>query len=145
MTSERAIQNAIRLALSKIRGATFWRNNTGQAWAGRATKITRPTTVDLAPGDVVIRQARPVQFGLCVGSSDLIGLRTVLITPDLVGTQIAQFCASEVKTPRGRPTQAQLQFLDFINDVGGVAGVVRSVDEAVELITSRTTQSTPKN
>jgi hypothetical protein len=76
----------------------------------------------LRPGDVVIRQGRPLHAGLCVGSSDLIGYRQV--------AGVAQFVALEVKSPTGRPTAQQTQFLNHITSAGGCAGIVRSVDDA---------------
>jgi hypothetical protein len=39
---------------------------------------------------------------LCKGSADLIGYRTITITPDMVGQQVAVFTSIEVKTPTGR-------------------------------------------
>ena len=42
-----------------------------------------------------------MRFGLCKGSSDLIGLRVLEITPKLVGQRLAQFVALEVKTAQG--------------------------------------------
>jgi hypothetical protein len=45
-----------------------------------------------------------VRFGLCKGSSDLIGLRSLEITPELVGLRLAQFVALEVKAAQGVPS-----------------------------------------
>lgn len=89
--------------------------------------------VRIEPGDVVLRHARPLAAGLCVGSTDLIGIRTVQITPDHVGTKIGQFCAPEAKTPTGRISAEQQNFMDFINHAGGVAGVFRSPEDAVRI------------
>jgi hypothetical protein len=104
----------------------LWRNNVGTGWAGQATKVTpgnlRAVSQALRPGDVVIRQGRPLHAGLCVGSSDLIGYRVV--------DGVAQFVALEVKSATGRPTAQQTQFLDHITSVGGCAGIVRSVEDA---------------
>ena len=108
----------------------LWRNNVGTGWDGQATKVTpgnlRAVLFDLCPGDVVIRQGRPLHAGLCVGSSDLIGYRQV--------AGVAQFVALEVKSPTGRPTAQQVQFLDHITSAGGCAGIVRSVDVAQSLL-----------
>ena len=106
--SEQTIQQQIRLACS--RGATrLWRNNTG--------------TLRDANG-------RPVTFGLCPGSADLIGFHTVTITPEMVGQTVAVFTAVEVKAPKGRPTPEQTAFLDHVTAAGGLAGIARSVDDA---------------
>jgi len=71
-----------------------------------------------------------VQVGLGTGSSDLIGWMTVTVTPAMVGSKIAVFTALEVKAPKGKATQEQLDFIALVNNMGGNAAVVRSVDEA---------------
>jgi hypothetical protein len=129
MASEHETQQRILLACGS--GITrLWRNNVGTGWAGPATKITpgniRAVAAALRPGDVVVRQARPLHAGLCVGSSDLIGYRQV--------DGVAQFVALEVKSATGRPTAEQTQFVDHINGAGGVAGIVRSIDAARALL-----------
>lgn len=110
--SEQEIQQRIRLALGKG-PVRLWRNNTG-------------TLMD--------RQGRPVQFGLCKGSSDLIGLRSITVTPEMVGQQLAVFAAVEVKAERGRVTPEQTAFIDAVNGMGGLAGVARSVEEAAGVL-----------
>lgn len=109
MSNEIELQNQIRLAISKPTVKMF-RNNTGAL-----------TTKD----------GRLVTFGLCVGSSDLIGFKSVTITPDMVGQNVAIFTALEVKTPTGKVSPAQTKFIDLVNKHGGIGAIVRSVDEAV--------------
>ena len=105
--SEQQEQQRIRLELS--RGPVrLWRNNTGV---------------------LLDRNGRPVQFGLCKGSSDLIGFRTVTVTPEMVGQKMAVFAALEVKGPRGRLTAEQEAFLGMVEGMGGLAGEVRSVED----------------
>lgn len=110
--------------------ARLWRNNTGVGWAGPATRVTagnlRTVAQGLRPGDVVIRGGRPLHAGLCVGSSDLIGYRTI--------GGVAQFVALEVKTATGRVTPEQQRFLDHITAAGGCAGIVRSVEDARQIL-----------
>jgi hypothetical protein len=127
--SEHEIQQRILLACGS--GSTrLWRNNVGTGWAGQAAKITagniRAVAAALRPGDVVVRQGRPLHAGLCVGSSDLIGYRQV--------NGVAQFVALEVKSATGRPTKEQAQFIDHIEAAGGVSGIVRSIDAARALL-----------
>ena len=106
--SEHEIQQRIRLACG--RGAVrLWRNNTGA---------------------LVDQQGRFVRFGLCKGSSDLIGLRTLEVTPQMVGLRLAQFVALEVKTAQGVLSPEQRAFLRLVQRLGGVAAVCRSVEEA---------------
>jgi len=112
--SEHEIQQRIRLACG--RGAVrLWRNNTGA---------------------LVDQQGRFVRFGLCKGSSDLIGLRSLEITPELVGQRVAQFVALEVKTAQGMLRPEQRAFLRLVQELGGVAAVCRSVEEAEQLLGS---------
>jgi hypothetical protein len=110
-SDELAVQNAIRLAAG--RGDTrLFRNNTGA--------LKDPN-------------GRLVRYGLCKGSSDLIGYRTVTITPDMVGQQLAVFAAIEVKD-RGAPTPEQLHFIAQVKAAGGLAGVARSVADAQAIL-----------
>lgn len=108
---EARVQNQIRLALG--RGLTrLFRNNTG------ALKD---------------QNGRLVTFGLCKGSSDLIGWRTTTITPDMVGQRLAVFVAIEVKD-KGRPTAEQLAFVKAVRDAGGLAGIARGIPEAQAIL-----------
>ena len=110
--TEQQIQQEIRFALSQG-DCRLWRNNTGKLQAA---------------------DGRWVDFGLCKGSSDLIGLRRVVIEPHHVGQTLAVFSAVEVKTPKGRPSADQVQFISTIKNLGGLAGIARSVAEANTII-----------
>lgn len=113
MNPETKLQRRIMLAVSQA-GYTVWRNETGQYWTGRV--VERQGT------RVVLEDARMVPCGLCPGSSDLIGIGH--------GGRIV---APEVKTDRGRLSTKQKNFLNHVEDRGGVAGVVRSEAEAIAL------------
>lgn len=123
--SEMGTLRSILLACS--RGPTrLFRQNTGQGWVGLSRRFSRAETVLVQPGDVLIRNARPLHAGLCEGSSDLIGW-----------TQrdgVAVFTAIEVKAERGLVTPEQQTFIDVVSSAGGIAGVARTVDEARALI-----------
>lgn len=122
--SEHDLQNEIRNELAGQ--CLIFRANVGQAWTG--TKFTK------LPGKkMLIEGARPFNTGLPPGFSDLFGLVTVIITPDMVGRKLAVFTALEVKAPNGRPSENQTNFLQAVNDNGGRAGVVRSVQDAVRI------------
>lgn len=107
----------------------------------RETKIQRKIQTALSVGNlrlfrnsVGFDKTNRVQYGLCVGSSDLIGFHTRTITPDDVGKQIAVFVAMEVKTESGRVSPDQKRFIEFVKNAGGIAGVVRSVSDAINLL-----------
>jgi ribosomal protein L27 len=125
--SEHTTQQRILLACGSG-PVRLWRNNVGTGWAGQATKIQRRGMVAVEPGDIIVRQGRPLHAGLCVGSSDLIGYRVV--------NGVAQFVALEVKSATGKPTAQQTQFIDHITSVGGCAGIVRSVEDARSVLGS---------
>ena len=107
---ETDIMRLIQVAASKV-GMRLFRNNVGQA-----------KTED----------GQFIRFGLCPGSSDLIGFKTKTITPEMVGKQIAVFTALEVKTERGRVTAEQQNFINMVQNAGGYAFVCRSESEFLE-------------
>ena len=117
---ETILQQHIRLALGRRPELRLFRNNTGS--------LPDPRT------------KRPVQFGLCKGSADLIGWRTVTITPDMVGQQVAVFASIEVKTPTGRLRPEQKTWLDAVQAAGGVAGIARSVEDAQRILLQNPTE-----
>lgn len=127
---ELSLQNMIRAELSK-HGIMNFRNNTGMGWAGKPEKIYKQQSVVCYPGDVVVRQARPLHAGLCEGSSDIIGIKSVIVTPDMIDKTVGIFVGAEVKTKAGRISDKQHTFRDNINKAGGLADVIRSVDEVV--------------
>ena len=118
--SEHAIQNEIRLGISGK--ATMFRNNVAVSWVGDVT--------ELKDGSVLIRNARRLHAGLCEGSSDLIGWRSLIITPEMVCERVAVFAALEVKSKTGRATAGQKNFCERVIEAGGLAGIVKSLDDA---------------
>lgn len=103
----------------------IFRNNSGKCWIGASKMFSSPQTVNVKPGDVLVQQARYFDAGLCPGSSDLIGLKAVKITPEMVGTEIACFVAIEVKLPSGRVQENQINFLDMVKKLGGKGVICR--------------------
>lgn len=110
-TPEARVQDKARLLASKM-GWRLFRNNVG-----------------------VLKDERgvPVRYGICndspamnkrIKSSDLIGIRPVVITPDMVGSTIGQFVAREVKKAGWKykgteHEQAQLAFGTLVIGLGG--------------------------
>jgi hypothetical protein len=115
VTTEANIMREIQLALSGERIRLF-RNNVGM---------------------LQDKKGEYVRYGLAPGSSDLIGLRSVLVTPGMVGEHIAVFVAIEVKSPNARkPTEEQLRFVAMVEALGGRAGFATSVSEALAIIST---------
>lgn len=131
--TETNVMRSIMKACS--RGAVrLFRNNVAMAWVGKGTPHRgAPVQVTLHPGDILLRDARPLHAGLCVGSGDLIGWKAVVVTPDMVGKKIALFASLEVKD-KGRATEAQMNFCSVVKAAGGLAGIVRSEDDALSVL-----------
>jgi hypothetical protein len=128
--SESVIMRQVMLALSSM-GTTIFRQNVGQGVVGRIMWIRKPQSILVNAGDAVVRGARVFHAGLCPGSSDLVGWRSVVVTEEMVGRRLAVFTAIETKDPRGRTSPEQQNFIDRLNMAGGIGGVAYSPEEAV--------------
>lgn len=129
---EHALQNVIRNALAGR--CLLFRANVGKAYTSNdVVKVPRQMPVVMGPRDVLLKNARPFDTGLPPGFSDLFGLVSVEITPDMVGKKVAIFTGLEVKDG-ARVSPLQRNFINAVNDNGGRAGVVRSVDDAEKLV-----------
>jgi hypothetical protein len=121
--------------LKKIQGTLskgnirLFRNNVGSAFLGPYV---------WSDGAVVIAKPQRVTYGLCEGSSDLIGWRSRTITPDMVGQKFAQFVAIEVKSAVGRATKTQVAFVDTVKKAGGLAGIAKTELDAVCILADTT-------
>ena len=105
-------------------GSRLFRNNVGTGYAGHfILRAARPMSVLLQAGDSIIRNARILRAGLCVGSSDLIGWTKITITQDMVGREMAIFTATEIKTKLVKVTKEQQNFISVVNASGGI-GVI---------------------
>ena len=120
--TETDTKRRIQLALSEPY-ARLWNNPIGRGWQSNAHR-------DNNDGTVTLLNPRRINFGLAPGSSDLIGLQSVVITPDMVGQRVAVFCAVEVKSKTGRATEEQTNFIDTVIRLGGRAGIARNENDA---------------
>ena len=106
-------------------GTRLFRQASGLAWQG--------TVLERSQSRLVLGNPRAIRAGV-PGMADLGGFTGVLITPDLLGDTIAQYVAIECKSAIGRLTEEQTAFLQVVKNCGGRAGIVRSVEEAGEII-----------
>jgi len=111
--SEAAVQNRIRLEASRA-GARVWRNNVGAMLTEDGSFVRYGLANDSQ------------QMNARIKSSDLIGLKPVLITPEHIGQVLGVFIAREVKPGgwryTGTPRElAQLRFLELVASIGGDA------------------------
>lgn len=118
MTTEKDIERMLILHASKI-GSTVFKNNVGMYKDQR--------------GNVI-------KYGLCNGSSDLIGWTPIKITPDMVGKRIAVFTAVEVKKDKHgkyKATKEQKAFISAVLNNGGYAGVADCTKDLEEIVNVR--------
>lgn len=134
--SEAARQQDIRISIAS-QGAFAWRNNVG------ATKAKEPCQCP-ACGFRFTLERQPIRYGLAnesaqlnerMKSSDLILAIPRKITPEMVGTTIAQFGSVETKRRgwqfSGKDQEAgQMAWLSLVAKIGGFA---RFASEPFEL------------
>ena len=111
--AESDIQALIRLEASK-KGMRLWRNNVGAVRFPDGSHVRFGLANDSKNVNSVFK------------SSDLIGIRPVVITQDMVGSTIGQFVAREIKQKNWiyKDTdheRAQKAFIDLVNALGGDA------------------------
>lgn len=122
-------QARIMLAVGALPGVRLFRNTVGQGWIGKQVQ---------GPNDLVIlRHASKVSFGLQVGSHDLIGWRTTLITQQMVGSKIAVFLGGEIKTHTGKLSAEQRNFHDNLLAAGGLSGIWINPADALITVADR--------
>lgn len=128
--TESLLLKQIQVAASSL-GARLFRNNVGLGWVGEVIRPAKPVTVSVTPGDILIRRARPLHAGLCEGSGDLIGFKSIQITPEMVGRTVAVFASVEVKTHHTRTTKEQFAFQNAVREAGGIGIIARTKEEAL--------------
>lgn len=90
-------------------GGRWFRNNTGMLMDARGNRV---------------------RYGLCVGSSDVVGWTPVVIGPEHVGRTLAVWTAFECKVGRNTTTVEQGAFLAAVKAQGGIAAVVCRLEDA---------------
>ncbi len=125
--TEAQIMREVHSKTGSLPNVRMVRNNLGLAWVARG-KPERTQGGVFLPGGV------QYHFGLPPGSSDLIGIKKVHITPDMVGQDLGVLVSIEIKTPRGRVAENQNDWLKMVTDFGGIGGVARSVEDAYKII-----------
>ena len=78
-------------------------------------------------GEGLTKDGRFFSTGVPRGFSDLFGVRK----------SDGRAVFIEVKTPKGRPTKQQINFINRMRAAGAIAGICRSAEGAVKLINER--------
>ena len=112
--SEAAVINVVKLEASR-KGIRLWRNNVGAVYSADTKTFVRFGLAN-----------ESTQMNAHIKSGDLIGIRPVVITADMVGKTIGQFVSREVKNSDWKFTnnnreQAQMRWVQLINSLGGDA------------------------
>ena len=127
---EKTIQSEVFKTLGSHPDIRVFRNNVGMGFVG--------TVIHEFPArQITLKNHRRIRFGLFEGSSDLIGWRSVIVTPDMVGKKIAVFLSIETKTLHGTAKPEQQNWIDQVRRAGGVADIARCARDA-EIITGLT-------
>lgn len=126
--SESEIQQLIQIEAAKHH-CILMRNNSG-AMQGKDGRLVRFGLGNDSP-------VRAKTFK----SSDLIGIHTIVVTPEMVGQLIGVFVAVEVKAEGWHPSvvssheQAQRNFTNWVKARGGKADLCNSVDSFLQILT----------
>lgn len=121
---EQSIQNSILIAMGQA-GAYGLRVNSGSFWGGEILSykdnmllLKNPTKVQGAPA----------------GTSDIVGCKPTLITPQMVGKTIGVFVAIEVKKPTKNAEEHQENYLMMMRSRGAITGVAKSPEDVVRIL-----------
>jgi hypothetical protein len=112
--SEADVNDAIREAVKRMTLVELYRNNRGSIRLESGGRLTYGVGPD--------------------GAADWLGYKSVTITPEMVGNQIAVFVAIEAKRPGAHARDDQQKFLSRVAIAGGIAGVAHSADELEALL-----------
>lgn len=112
-SSESAVLSEIRLEATE-KGGRLWRNNVGATYARDGSFLRYGLANE---SSAINRQVK---------SADLIGIRPIVIRPDMIGRTIGQFVSREVKAGgwtyrASEREQAQLKWAELILAFGGDA------------------------
>ena len=113
---EAGVMARVRLEASRL-GVRLWRNNVGTCQDQSGNFIRYGLANDSKRMNDHIK------------SSDLVGIRPIQVTPEMVGGVVGQFCAREVKRSGwkykgSKREQAQKRFLELVVAMGGDARFV---------------------
>lgn len=125
MVSESANSSEVREAAPRY-DHMLWRNNSGACYDKSGRLIRYGLGNDSA------------QINKMFKSPDLVGIRRVIITPEMVGHAVGVFVGIEMKregwnlTAGDERGQAQQRFGNIINQWGGDFRFARNIEEAFE-------------
>lgn len=124
MTEKQIIDLVLAQHPMMFRNAVGW----GIATSPKAMHRTRD-------GKILLDHGSPIRYGLFPGSGDMIGYKTVTITPEMVGQKIAIFQSIEIKTKGDRLRGDQRNWNRALLRDGAIAEVWRDTGKTIEVMT----------
>jgi hypothetical protein len=120
--SEGAVQSRIRLKSAQMGGLYLARNNSGAFKDDTGRTIRFGLANDSKAANKVLK------------SSDLIGVKRVTITPEMVGMMVGRFCSYEVKHEGwvytgSEDEQAQRRWIELMLSYGAEAKFITGADQ----------------
>ena len=117
----RLVNKALRLQ-HNIPGVRLWKNPVGFGYNGDVV-----STFDKnGKRYLLLENPRPVTYGFCSGSSDIIGF--------CIKDKKPIFTGIEIKTPGDKRKPKQDDFHNMIISAGGFSGVVRKKEDLYEIL-----------
>jgi hypothetical protein len=119
--NENELSALVRLEAEK-QGMRLWRNNVGATYTKEGNFIRYGLANDSK------------QLNSVVKSADLIGVKPIRITSEMIGKVIGQFVSYEIKNPhwvyRGTPHEmSQHRWLELIKMLGGDARFITKLED----------------
>lgn len=129
---ESELKKRVKVWFNRITKGRIFENPVGLAFVGKLINQR---------GSKFTIEGRKVSMGFGKNTSDLIGIKPIVIRDHHVGRTIGQFVAIETKKPgwsyRGTPHEdGQMKFIEAIRKAGGCAGFVQSEEDLENLLRS---------
>ncbi len=115
---------SIRLKASKVPGVKLFPNPNGLAYNGTFVK----EWTDRGSRYMILKNPRPVKYGLGAGTLDTIGFKAERIGRVVV----PRFISFDAKTPGDSLSPGQKNFIKMVNKYGGIADEVRQPEDVIE-------------
>lgn len=106
--------NQTLIDASKLPGTRLWSNPSGMGYMGSVVNRSKDSSGNTY---ITIKNPRVVKYGLCPGSLDMVGFKTVDNKP--IYTEI------DAKVGKDKLSVLQKKRIDMIRKFGGFAGVVK--------------------
>ncbi len=123
---ENAVKKRAMILLSQQKRCVVFVNVVGTAWFGKF--------LQMKDGVVTLLGGRRYPVGWHEGSPDVMGWKSVVVTPRMVGKRIAVLLGIEMKQPGEKPEPEQRHFLDRLTSDGAIAGWADSADGAAKIV-----------